>query len=185
MVPKYHKNKLTPPIRDPWWLPYLFPIWRHNDHSFAHFCCYIAPMTKMQVSMLSFRCLGTVWQCQNSRQGAPILDFKMAAICFTLLCFLLPIALWKESKYSLYLGKKLLCGNCHHMAAISELKMAATLLDMHFSMIDRCRLPCQLSLRKLLYLHFVQMAAMFHFTMTPTLPVIFSVIEHAKTLVHV
>ena len=48
------------------------------------------------------------------------------------------------------------------MAAISEFKMAATLLDMQFSMIDRCRWPCQLSLRKLLYLHFVQMTVIFN-----------------------
>ena len=73
----------------------------------------------------------------------------MAAICFTLLCISLPVALWKENKDSLHLGKCLLWGNCHHIAAISEFKMAATLLDMQFSMLDRCRLPCQLSLRKL------------------------------------
>ena len=57
----------------------------------------------------------------------------MAAICFTLLCTSFPIALWKEKKDSLYVGKWLLCGNCHHMAAISKFKMAATLLDMQFS----------------------------------------------------
>ena len=110
--------------------------------------------------------------------GAAILDFKMAAICFTLLRISLPIALWKENKDSLYLGKCLLCGNCHHMAAMSEFQMAATLLDMQFSMIDRCRLRCQLSLRKLLYLHFVQMAAILNFKMTAALPVLFGVVEH-------
>ena len=78
--------------------------------------------------------------------------FKMAAKCFTLLCISLIIALWKENKDSLYLGKCLLSANCHHMAAISEFKMATTLFDMQFSMIDRCRLSCQLSLRKLIYL---------------------------------
>ena len=57
----------------------------------------------------------------------------MAAICFTLLCTSFPIALWKENKDSSYVGKWLLCGNCHHMAAISKFKMAATLLDMQFS----------------------------------------------------
>ena len=134
---------------------------------------------------LCFRCLGTFWQCQNLRQGAVISDFKMAAICFTLLCISLPVALWKGKKYSLYLGKCLPCGNCHHMAAISEFKMAATLLDMPFSMIDRCRLPCQLSLRKLLSLHFVQRAAMFNVTMTAALPVLFSVIAHTKIPDHV
>ena len=67
---------------------------------------------------------------------------------FTLLCISLPIALWKE-KDSLYLGKCVLCRNCHHMAAISEFKVAATLLDVYISMTDRCRLPCQLSLGKL------------------------------------
>ena len=71
------------------------------------------------------------------------------------------------------------------MAAISEFKMAATLLDMQFSMRDRCRLPCELSLRKFLYLHFVQMAAIFNFTMTVALPVIFSVIEPTEIPVHV
>ena len=84
---------------------------------------------------LCFRCLGTFWQCQNLRQGAAILDFKMAAICFTLLCISLPVALWKENKDSLYLGKCLPFGNCHHMVAISEFKMATTLIDMPFSMI--------------------------------------------------
>ena len=107
------------------------------------------------------------------KSGAAILDFNVAAICFTLLCISLPIALWKENKDSLCLGKMLLCGNCHHTA---EFKMAATLLDMQFSMIDICRLPCQLSLRKLLYLHFVRMAAISNFTMTTALPVLLSVI---------
>ena len=88
---------------------------------------------------------------------------------FTLLCISLPVALWKENKNSLYLGKCLPCGNCHHMAAISEFKMAATLLDIPFSMIDICRLPCQLSLRKLLSFDLVQRAAMFNFTMTVAL----------------
>ena len=55
--------------------------------------------------------------------------------------------------------------------------MAATSLDMQFSMIDRCRLPFQLSLRKLLYLHSVQMTAIFNFTMTAALLVLFGVIE--------
>ena len=91
-----------------------------------------------------------------------------------------------EGKYdSLYLGKWLLCENVHHMAAISKSKMAAILLDMPFSKRDRCRLPCQfkLSLRKFLYLHFalIQMAAIFNFTMTAALPVIFSVVEHTNT----
>ena len=89
----------------------------------------------------------------------------MAAKCFTLLCISLIIALWKENKDSLHLGKCLLSGNCHHMAAMSEFKMATTLLDMQFSIIDRCRLPCQLSLRKLLYRHFAQMTAIFNFPM--------------------
>ena len=71
------------------------------------------------------------------------------------------------------------------MAAISECKMVTTLLDMQFSMIDRCRLPCQLSLRKLLYLYFVQRAAIFNYTTTAALPVLFSVIEHIKIPVHV
>ena len=100
--------------------------------------------------------LGTIGQCQNLRQGGAILDFKIAAICFTLLCIPHPVALWKENKDPLYLGTCLLCGNYHHMAAISEFKFAATLLDIPFSMSDICRSPCQLSLRKLLYSHFVQ-----------------------------
>ena len=78
-------------------------------------------------------------QSQNLRPGAAILDFKMAAICFTLLCTSFPIALWKENKDSLYVGKWLLCGNCHHMAAISKFKMAATLLDMQFSKFRHIR----------------------------------------------
>ena len=52
---------------------------------------------------------------------------------------------------TLYLGTFLLCGNCHHMGVISEFKMAATLLDMPFSMIYSCRLPCQLSNKVAIY----------------------------------
>ena len=58
------------------------------------------------------------------------------------------------------------------MAAISEIKMAATLVDMHISMIDRSRLPCQLALRKFLYLYFVQVVAIFNIAMTAALPVL-------------
>ena len=54
---------------------------------------------------LCLRCLGTFWQCQNLRQMAAILNFKMAAICFTLHYISLTIALWKANKDSLYLGK--------------------------------------------------------------------------------
>ena len=79
----------------------------------------------------------------------------------------------------------IICGNYHHSAAILEFKMASTLLDMHLSTIERCRLPCQLSLRKLLYLHFVQVADIFNFTMMAALPVIFSGIEHTNITVHV
>ena len=116
-----------------------------------------------------------------SRNILAILDFKMAAKCFTLLCTSFPVALWKENKDSLYLRKWLLCGNCHHMAAISKFKMAATLLDMQFSKRDICRLHW------FLYLHFVlvQMAAIFNFTMTAALPVLFRVIEYTKIHVHV
>ena len=111
----------------------------------------------------------------------------MAAICFTLLRTSLSIALWKENNDSLYIAKWLLFENFHHMAAISKSKMAAILLDTQFSKRDRCRLPCQLSLRKFLYLHFVlfQMTAIFNFTMTAALPVLFSVVEHTNTPVHV
>ena len=109
----------------------------------------------------------------------------MAAKCFTLLCISLIIALWMENKDSLHLGKFLLSGNCHHMAAISDFRMATTLLDIQFSMIDRCRLPCRLSLRKLLYRHFARMAAIFNFPMTAALPVLFNVIEHTKMHIHV
>ena len=150
----------------------LCPVLRHLGQKFK--CLYRC-----------IRCLGTFWQYQNLRQEDAILDFKMAVICFTLLCISLPIELWKENEDSLYLGNILLCGNCHHMAAISEFKMAATLLDIHFSMIDICRLPCQLSLRKMLYLYFVQMAAILNFTMTAALPVLFSVIAHTTIPVHV
>ena len=109
----------------------------------------------------------------------------MAAKCFTLLCISLIIALWKENKDSLHLGKWLLSGNCHHMAVISEFKMATTLLDMQFSMIDIFRLPYQLSLIKLLCRHFAQVAAIFNFPMTAGLPVLFSVIEHTNMHIHV
>ena len=83
---------------------------------------------KFKYLYLCFRCLGTFWQCQNLRQGAAILDFKMAALCFTLLCISLPVAHWKENKDSLYLGKCLLWGKCHHIGAILKFKMAATVL---------------------------------------------------------
>ena len=136
---------------------------RHIDFQYGTTMTIVLPISpvllhlgpKFKCLYLCFQCLGTFWQCQNLRQGAAILEFKMAAICFTLLCISLPVALWKENNDYLFLGKCLLCGYSHHMAAISEFKMAATLLDMQFSMIDRCHLPCQLSLRKLLYLHFV------------------------------
>ena len=143
---------------DPWWRPYWFPIWRQNDHSFTHISCSIAPRTNILVSIPMFSMSRNILAISELRPGAAILDFKMAAICFTLLCTSFHIALWKENKDPLYVGKWLLCVNCHHMAAISKFKMAATLLDMHFSKRDRCCLHCQLSLRKLLYLHFVQMA---------------------------
>ena len=71
------------------------------------------------------------------------------------------------------------------MAAIWDFEMAATLLDMPFSIIGRCSLPCRLSLRNLFYLHFVQMAAILNFTVSGALPVLFSVIEHTKIPVHV
>ena len=58
---------------------------------------------KFKCLSLCFLCLGTFWQCQNLRQRATILDFHMAAICFTLLCISLPIALWWENKDSLFL----------------------------------------------------------------------------------
>ena len=144
---------------------------------------HLGPKFKCQYRC--FRCLGTFWQSQNFRQGAALLDFKMAAIYFTLLCISLPIALWKENKDSLYLRNYLLCEHCHHMAAISDFKMATTLSDMQFSTIGRYRLPCQLSLRNSFYLHFVQMAEIFNFTMTAALPVLFSVVEHTKIHIHV
>ena len=137
---------------------------------------------------LCFRCLGTFWQCHNLRQGAAMLDLKMATICFTLLCTSLLIALWKENNDSLYLGKWLLCENCHHMAAITKSKMAAILLlGMPFSKRDKCRLPCQLLLRKFLYLHFVlvQMEAILNFPMMAAFPVLFSVVEHTNAPVNV
>ena len=117
--------------------------------------------------------------------GGRHIIFQDGRHMFYINCTSHPVALWKEYKHSLYIGKCLLCGNCCHMAAISEFKMAATLLYMKFPMIVRCRLPCQLSLRKFVSLHFVQMAAIFNFTMTAALPVLFSVIEHTKIHVHV
>ena len=110
--------------------------------------CSVAPRTNIQVYIPMFAMSRNILAMSEFTSGAAILDFRMAAICFTLLCFSLPIALWKEHKYSLYQRKCLLCGYCDHTAAISEFKMAATLLDMQLSMIYMCRLPCQLSLRK-------------------------------------
>ena len=72
--------------------------------------------------------------------GGRHIGFQDGRHIFTLLCTSFPVALWKENKDFLYLGKWLLCGNCHHMAAISKFKMAATLLYMPFSKRDRCRL---------------------------------------------
>ena len=122
---------------------------------------HIGPQFKCQY--LCFRCLGTFANAIIYVMGPPYWISRWPPIVFTLLCISLSIALWKENKDSLHQGKCLLSGNCHHMAAISEFLMATTLLDMQFSMIDICRLPCQLSLRKLLYRHFAQMAAIFNF----------------------
>ena len=36
------------------WLPYLFPIWRQNDHNCAHVSCSIAPRTNIKVSIHVF-----------------------------------------------------------------------------------------------------------------------------------
>ena len=140
-----------------WYIPVLIikknrpqqfapPGGRHIDFKYGAKITIVLPISPVLLHLgpqfrclyLCFRCLGTLWQCQNLRQEAAILDFKMAAKCFTLLCISLIIALWKENKDSLHLGKCLLSGNCHHMAAISEFKMATTLLNMQFSMIDRC-----------------------------------------------
>ena len=121
------------------------PGGRHIDFQYGATMTIVLPISpvllhlgpKFKCLYLYFRCLGTFWQCQNLRNGAAILDFKMAAICFTLLYISLPVALWKENKDSLYLGKCFPCGNCHHMAAISEFKMAATLLDTYAVFHDR------------------------------------------------
>ena len=111
------------------------PGGRHIDFQYGAKMTLVLPIypvllhlvPKFKCLYLCFRCLGTFWQCQKLRHGAAILDFKMAAICFTLLCTSLPIALWKENNDSLYLGKWLLCENCHHVAAISKSNMAAIL----------------------------------------------------------
>ena len=104
------------------------PGGRHIDFQYGAKMTIVLPLSPALLQIVSqfkclylcFRCLGTLWQCQNLRQEAAILDFKMAAKCFTLLCISLIIALWKENKDSLHLGKCLLSENCHHMAAISE-----------------------------------------------------------------
>ena len=136
MAPKAHKNR-----------PHKFatPGDRHIDFHYGAKMTIVLPIypvllhlgLKFKCLYLCFRCLETFWQCPNLRQGAAVFDFKMAAICFTLLCISLPIALGKENKHSLYLGKVLLCGTFHHMAAISEVKMATTLSDMQFSMTSQ------------------------------------------------
>ena len=149
----------------------ISPVLLHLGPTFK--CLYIC-----------FRCLGTFWQIYV--RGPPYWISRWPlGICFLhyiVSHFLLHFG--RKIKESLYLINVLLCEHCHHMAAISNFK-AATFLDMQFSVIDRCRLPCQLSLRNLFYLHFVQMAAIFNFTVTAALPVLFSVIEHTKIPVHV
>ena len=97
-------------------------------------------------------------QCQNLRQGP---DWISKWPPYGLHYF---VSHFGRVIKTFYLGTVLLYGIVNHMAGISEFKMAATLIDMLY-MIDRCGILCQLSLRKLLYLHFVQMAAIFNFTM--------------------
>ena len=130
---------------------------------------------------LSFRCLGTFRQCQNLRQEAAILDFKMTAKCFTLLCISRIIALWKEKKNST--PRKMFT-----IWKLSSYDRHIGIQDGHHIIrhavfhADICRLPCKLSLRKFVYHHFDQMAAIFNF---PMQPVVFSVIEHTKMHIHV
>ena len=60
----------------------------------------------MQVSIPMFSTISrNILAMSEFTSGAAIYDFDMAAICFTLFCVSLPIALWKENKDSLYLRK--------------------------------------------------------------------------------
>ena len=119
--------------------------------------------------------------------GGCHVGFQDGRHMFNITLYLTSYCTLEGNNDSLYLGKWLLCENCHHMAAISKSKMAAISLYMPFSKRDRRRLHCQLSLRKFLYLHFilVQMVAIFNFMMTAALPVLFSVVDHTNIPVHV
>ena len=67
------------------------PCGRHIDFQYGAKMTIVLPIYPVLLHLgqkclyLCFRCLGTFWQCQNLSQAAAILDFKMAAIYFTLL----------------------------------------------------------------------------------------------------
>ena len=89
------------------------PGGRHIDFQYGAKMTIVLPISpillhlgpKFKCLYLCFRCLGTFWQCQNLRQRVAILNFKMAAICFTLHCISITIARWMANNDSLYLGK--------------------------------------------------------------------------------
>ena len=85
-----------------------------------------------------------------------MLDFKMPAICFTLLRILLVIALTEENPKTIPMFlipvKIFICVNCHYRAAILEFYMASTLLDLHFPMFPICSNRCH---SKNLYVRFL------------------------------
>ena len=146
---------------------------------------YSVLLTIIQVSIPMFSMSWNILAMSEFTSGGRHIGFQDGRQLFYITLYLTYYCTLEENKDYLHLGKYLLSGNCHHMAAISEFKMATTLLNIQFSMIYRCRLPCQLSLRKLLYRYFAQMAAIFNFPMTAALPVLFRVIEHTKMHIHV
>ena len=107
----------------------------------------------------------------------------MAAICFTLLCTSLPIALWKENNDSLYLGKWLLFENGHHMAAISKSKMAAIVFKE-----KQMSLTLSVVTKKVFISPFRSGSdglAIFNFTMAAALLVLFCFVGHTNIPVHI
>ena len=78
-----------------------------------------------------FSMSGIVLALSEFTPVAAMLDFKMAAKRFALR----GISLEDKSRlytHLIHIGTFVICEMCHHSAAILELKMAATLLDMLF-----------------------------------------------------
>ncbi len=69
-------QKLTPKICGPWWPVYWFPIWRQNDHSFAHISCSVAPRTNIQVSIPMFSMYRNILAMSESTSGGRHIGFQ-------------------------------------------------------------------------------------------------------------